>query len=169
MRWISQDNYEQHRNQIQSGDLLAWSGRSAVGRLVRVTTASSWSHVAIALRMENRGWVIEAREFVGVQIVPLSSYLNCAWIPIDSTWGEKQHDFAISKIGKSGYSYVKAVKAWYQAAAMRNVGLDVSAKSHICSSLSTLLLANAGVDVPNRLLTPGELVDHCLTLSCGRG
>ncbi len=154
---------------MQSGDLIAWSGRSAVGRLVRVTTASSWSHVAIALRMENRVWVIEAREFAGVQIVPLSSYLNCAWIPVDSEWSEKQHDFAIDKIGKVGYSYTKAIRAWYQAAARRNIGLDATATSHICSSLAALLLVNAGVDIPNRLLTPGELVDHCLTLNSKLG
>ena len=165
MRWLDQDNYKQHRDAIKSGDLLAWSGRSFVGGLVRVATASSWSHVGIAHTMGGRVWVIEAREFAGVQIVPLSSYLDCAWLPTGANWNTDVDSFAIGSIGKIGYSYPLAVRSWWNAAVGNRKPLLPNAKTQICSTFAPILLRKAGVPLPDHIMTPAQTVDYVIRLS----
>ena len=167
MHWLDQGNYPQHREQIKTGDLLAWSGRGFVGGLVRIATASSWSHVGIAYVIGGRVWVIEAREFVGVQIVPLSSYLDCAWIQTGANWTESVDSYAISKIGKTGYSYLQAIGAWFGAATGRRSLVNESSNSQICSSLAVILLRKSGVLIPLTLSAPSEVVDFALKLNGG--
>lgn len=167
MRWLDEGTYPQYREQIKSGDLLAWSGRSAIGVGIRALTASSWSHVGIAYALAGRVWVLEAREFSGVQIVPLSSYLECAWIPTAAKWTDSVDAYAVSKIGKVGYAYRKALQAWYTAASGKRVPLHPDADTQICSSFVPIVLRKAGVDFPDRLMTPSECVDCAVKLQDG--
>lgn len=167
MLWLDSASYQQHREQIKSGDLLAWSGRGFVGGLVRVATASSWSHVGIAYVIGSRVWVIEAREFAGVQIVPLSSYLNCAWIPTGAKWDYPVDDYAINKIGKVGYSYPTAVKAWALAAMGKRKPLNPDASTQICSTFAPIILRMAGVPLPDAVMTPAQCVDYVIKLNGG--
>ena len=167
MRWLDESTYLQCRDQIRSGDLLAWSGRGFVGGLVRVATASSWSHVGIAYVLGGRVWVLEAREFAGVQIVPLSSYLDCAWLPTGAKWDSRTDDYAINKIGKVGYSYPTAIKAWGLAVAGKRSALAPEAKTQICSTFAPILLRMAGVPLPDAVMTPAQCVDHVVKLNGG--
>lgn len=160
MPLLTNDNYKEQRHLIKSGDLLAWSGRSAAGTLVRVATQSKWSHVGVAYVMGGRVWIIEAREFKGVQIVPLSSYLNCEWIPTDAEWNDQVDDYVINSIGKVDYSYTTALKAWFDATVGAYRKLDPLSQTQICSSFAPIVLRMAGVFLPNVLMTPGYLVNR---------
>lgn len=164
MRWLDEGTYPQWRDQIKSGDLLAWSGRSAIGVGIRALTASSWSHVGIAHVLKNRVWILEAREFAGVQHVPLSSYLGCAWVPTGANWTDSVDDYAIKKVGKVGYAYAKALIAWYSLVSGKRIQLDPEADTQICSSFVPILLRKAGVAMPDRLMTPSECVDYAVKL-----
>lgn len=165
MRWLDSSSYQQHREQIKSGDLLAWSGRGFIGRLVRFSTASSWSHVGIAYVMGGRTWVIEAREFAGVQIVPLSSYLDCIWLPTGANWAESVDSYVISKIGKVGYSYPLAVETWAAAALGKQKSLNPDASTQICSTFASIILRLSGVPLPDCIMTPAQVVDCIINIA----
>ena len=66
--------------EIQTGDVLLFSGRSWWSRVIRARTRSRWSHVGIAVRLltplsiTTRCFVIEALEGAGVRVVPFESW-----------------------------------------------------------------------------------------------
>src|ERR1700723_3969214 len=70
--------YHEARSQIFSGDILLCAGRSFYSSLINKATGSIWTHVAFILMSHdlNRLMVMESVESRGVQIVPLSSYVN---------------------------------------------------------------------------------------------
>lgn len=70
--------YEEIRGHVESGDILLCSGKSTYSRLIKFATKSIWTHVAFILRSHDldRLMVMESVESRGVQIVPLSSYVN---------------------------------------------------------------------------------------------
>lgn len=70
--------YEEIRGHIESGDILLCAGKSSYSRLIKFATKSIWTHVAFILLSHDldRLMVMESVESRGVQIVPLSSYLN---------------------------------------------------------------------------------------------
>ncbi len=83
-------NYEEIRNQIQSGDILLCSGDSTTERLIKRFTYSKWSHCGILfnIAIHNRNFipwwyetmVLESVESVGVKMTPLEQYVknyNC--------------------------------------------------------------------------------------------
>ena len=77
--------YQDARVDIQSGDLLAWSGRSAIGRFIRSWTGGTASHVGVAWVVAGRVLVLEAREGRGVTVRPLSRALPAIWGPAGRT------------------------------------------------------------------------------------
>jgi hypothetical protein len=70
--------YPALRPQIRTGDLFLCSGDDPFSGLIRAATKSPWSHVAIALRLDeiDRVMVLEAVEKLGVRCVPLSLFLS---------------------------------------------------------------------------------------------
>jgi len=72
--------YEELRPQIRTGDLFLCSGRDAFSRLIRAATRSPWSHVALALRLDeiDRVMALESVARLGVRIVPLSSFVSAS-------------------------------------------------------------------------------------------
>lgn len=70
--------YSAIRDQVRDGDLLLCSASDSVSRLIRWATASPWSHVAIAYRLDtiDRVLVLECVEKIGVRAVPLSTFIS---------------------------------------------------------------------------------------------
>jgi hypothetical protein len=70
--------YSAIRDQVRDGDLLLCSATDSVSRLIRWATASPWSHVAIAYRLDtiDRVLVLECVEKIGVRAVPLSTFIS---------------------------------------------------------------------------------------------
>jgi len=70
--------YAQVRKLVQDGDLFLCQGRDPFSRLIRWSTRSPWSHIAIAFRIESLDEVIviESVERIGVRAVALSEFVS---------------------------------------------------------------------------------------------
>jgi hypothetical protein len=167
MIYLTKDNYHHNlRHDIRSGDLLAWKGTSWVGRFIRHWTGSDFSHVGIAWVFADRVFVLEAREFRGVQITPLSSALPCYWISTGIKWTPALEEAALDEVGQR-YSFADAIRA--------GVGLKPrSANGWQCAEYAAWLLYLARLPDLTRqeadftfCPTPGELVDNVL-ITTGR-
>lgn len=71
-------NYDNFRQQIQTGDILLCSGSGWFSKMIQGSTESVWSHVGFVMRLDSidRVMVLESVEPLGVRTVPLSKYLT---------------------------------------------------------------------------------------------
>jgi hypothetical protein len=70
--------YPAVRALVRDGDILLCQGRDAFSHLIRWSTKSPWSHIAIAFRLDktDRVVVLEAVEKLGVRCVALSDFVS---------------------------------------------------------------------------------------------
>lgn len=70
--------YEEVRKLVRDGDIVLCQGRDPFSKLIRWSTESPWSHIAIAFRIDSldRVVVIEAVEKIGVRCVELSEFVS---------------------------------------------------------------------------------------------
>ena len=70
--------YAAIRDQVRDGDILLCSARDPFSRLIKWSTRSPWSHVAIAFRLPHidRVIVLECVAKLGVRAVPLSAFIS---------------------------------------------------------------------------------------------
>ena len=70
--------YPKARGLVRNGDLLLCSATDPFSQLIRWSTRTPWSHIAIAYRIESldRVMVFEAVEKIGVRTVPLSTFIS---------------------------------------------------------------------------------------------
>ncbi len=63
---------------VQDGDIMLCQGKDAFSQLIRWSTKSPWSHIAMAFRIPtlDRVVVIEAVEKIGVRCVELSAFVS---------------------------------------------------------------------------------------------
>jgi hypothetical protein len=70
--------YAQIRPLVRDGDIMLCQGGDAFSKLIRWSTKSPWSHIAMAFRIESldRIVVIEAVEKIGVRCVELAEFVS---------------------------------------------------------------------------------------------
>jgi len=68
--------YHEVEGQIQDGDFLFFRGTVFYSRVIQRWTKSRYSHVAVAVRIRESLFVLEAVEGRGVRLFPLSMYLR---------------------------------------------------------------------------------------------
>lgn len=104
-------NYSEAKKVIKSGDLIAWRGRTFIGRLIRYVTGSDYSHVGIAWWLEDRLMVIEAVEFKGVLIRPLSTRgtFDVVFVSLPNIETFKPFEWLLEQIGR-GYSFMDCLR-----------------------------------------------------------
>ena len=70
--------YAAIRSELKTGDLIFCSGEYIFSYIIEGLTRSAWSHVAIIYKDEalDRILVLEAEPFIGVRMIPLSTYLT---------------------------------------------------------------------------------------------
>lgn len=147
--------YANHRGEIRSGDLLAWSHRGWGSlydlqvQAVRMFTRSEYCHVGIAWVIGGRVLVLEAVS-AGVRIMPLSSLLPCYWLPLSVAWNWVVEDFALARVGER-YSRWQAVLAGLR---LLKPGED---RLWQCAEYAWMNLAHAGTDL-GPVITPSGLV-----------
>ena len=104
-------NYATQRRKIKTGDILAWTHRTGWFKswydfkinAVCLFTRSEYSHVAVAVQLAGRVFVLESVTG-GIRLMPLSKCLLCyhvAYKPMDVDW-------AMSVCGEP-YSELEAV------------------------------------------------------------
>jgi hypothetical protein len=69
--------YKEVRKQVRNGDILLCSATDPFSKLIRWSTKTPWSHIAIAYRIDSldRVMVFEAVTDIGVRTVPLSYFI----------------------------------------------------------------------------------------------
>ena len=142
--------------QIQSGDILAWRGSSALDRLIEHVSGGSYCHVGVAYVAGGTISVLQAIEGAGVNKVALADNLPCDHIPTGLAWTQAVEDFAVRQIGRR-YSYLDALE----------VGIGIKPTDHrglICSTYARDVLIHAGLKLPLTGMTPSALVDDLLDL-----
>lgn len=70
-------NYPQLREQLQTGDLIFFSGNLLASKLISAGTKSAFSHIGMVIRLDeiDRIFLVESVE-VGVRMAPLSKYVG---------------------------------------------------------------------------------------------
>jgi hypothetical protein len=110
--------YIEYRDQIQSGDLLAWSHRGWRTwhdfkiQMVRLFTQSEYSHVGIAWVVGGRVFVIEAVEPM-VRAFPLSKLGSFYITPLNAAWEAETEEAALGHIG-ADYKQLVAIEAYFR-------------------------------------------------------
>ncbi|MGE3709312.1 MAG: hypothetical protein AB7G35_06545 [Hyphomicrobiaceae bacterium] len=156
--------YQDARPHIQSGDLIAFSGKAGVGGLIRSWTGASYSHVGIACWFDIDGIgkrlaLIESKEGKGVTIRALSQAGPFYWVTHEGKWGYLPFEFAWTRAGVANYDWTSVLN--------RVLGRDpVRDDQYICSEMAGEILARQGLPIsPHDFGDPGRLVDAVLT--CG--
>lgn len=111
--------YEQARELIKDGDVLAWSHRATPLKswydfkvwAVRLFQASEYTHVGIALRFGGRVFVLESVTG-GIRIMPLSKCLPCYLISCNEPFTEADVERAMSVCGEP-YSNFEAIRGLF--------------------------------------------------------
>lgn len=145
--------YHDAKEDIKSGDLLAFKGESWMSSIIRRFTKGSWTHVGIAWKYKSRLFILEARQYYGVSIRPVSDALPCGWISIPTTWNNDVEEFALERLGKT-YSYQDAIKV--------GLGIDPIHDDRVCSLYAAAVLRKAGIPVNCINPHPDRLVQYLL-------
>jgi len=97
--------YAQVRRLVRDGDLLLCSANDPFSRLIRWSSASPWSHIAMAFRIPslNRVMVLESVQQLGVRSVPLSTFISKTSTGTHpypgQTSSKRLYDFAFGRLG----------------------------------------------------------------------
>jgi hypothetical protein len=152
--------YSTAREIIQSGDLLAWSGRTFFSRLIKIFTSSNITHVGIAWRVGMHLFVIESIEGKGVRLFPLSGRVPFFWLRPSNrehSWNPIVEETAFQKIGEK-YSLMDCIRAFFK----RRLKKD---KYWQCAEFASYLLSLMGYET-NGYNTPHILVQRMLEKNC---
>jgi len=110
-------SYKDVRNEIKTGDLLAWGkspGLAPVSDfllwIVKVFTKSKYGHVGIAIRLGGRLMVVEA-VIPRVTLTPISAREEFYWIPMSSSWSNAYLSKLFVNLGKP-YSILDCIRAY---------------------------------------------------------
>lgn len=152
-------NYADMRENIQCGDLLAWStDKSSLSSrilttIVRFFTLSEFSHVGIAYREEGRVYVLEATIPV-IQMRLLSEVKGFYHIPMRIQWDLQLQEYLKHFIGKP-YSIIDCIRGYLGKT-------DVSDDSWQCAEVCNEFFKHAGIDLGNNY-TPSKVVRAALS------
>jgi hypothetical protein len=150
--------YKDVRDQIKTGDLLIWKKdkvkffSNLFLSLVRIFTRSEFAHVAIAWRVRDRLFVIEAT-MPQVRIYPVSSFDEFYHIPMELDPTEEQLDYLLEKVGLD-YSLKHAVWGYLGSK------LDDTDEWQ-CAELATRFYNRLGLNL-SETWTPTKLVNSIL-------
>jgi len=152
--------YPDARLEIQSGDLLAWSGHSFFSKVIKIFTQSSVTHVGIAYRLGNRLFIIEAMEGKGIRLFPLSRRTPFLWIKPsnrDRIWNHIVENAAIERIGDK-YSFKECIRAVLNKKLKKDNYWQ-------CAEFASYILSLIGYPT-NGYTTPHTLVQKMLDEHC---
>lgn len=156
---VNQVDYTDMRNNIQSGDLLAWSTDNAslsskiLTTLVRFFTLSEFSHVGIAYREDGRLYVLEAT-IPKIQLRLLSERKGFYYVPMRVAWESSYEPFLKHYIGKK-YSILDCIRGYLGKT-------DISDDRWQCAELCNDFYKHIGIDLQDNY-TPAKLVKAAMS------
>lgn len=141
------DYFEKYRGIIRTGDIIMYRGEGVFGRLVRMWTGETYSHIGVAYVEYGRIFLIEAQDGVGVVKRPLSETGEFYILKHDIEFTDYMSTLAHSKIGEK-YSYLDAVLA----------GLGLGTIDNNRWQCAEFIRHVFGL--PSDINTPGKIVDY---------
>lgn len=157
------ETYGDFRDDIKSGDLLAWSYEKFKGMndiipfTVRLFTQSEFYHVGIAWVVGGRVFVIDAMP-PKVRIYPLSKKVPFYHMPMNMEWQDKNEEFLLTKVGED-YSYFQAMRAIFGAPSEDNMWQ--------CAELANRFYRYSGIELGDGY-TPSDVVREAMKIT-GQG
>lgn len=152
-------NYRDVRDTIQTGDVLVWKKdrlsflSNLFLKLIRFFTLSEFAHTAVAWRVGDRLFAIEATQPF-VRIIPISAYDEFYHIPLKLTdVKESSINFLLEQVGRL-YSLKGALRAYL------DLPLDYADNAWQCAELTGEFLKKEGIEVEGT--TPSDLVEDLL-------
>lgn len=154
---------------LQTGDIVLYSGTRLWSRVIRAFSRSKWSHVGMVVRMNGDCWVIEALEGKGVRCVPFTCWL--AWggeIGVGvSMLSDRQVDgmqhwlaYQIGKEYASAWQFVRSFGlVWSRLRKLFGVKVDADSNRFTCSELLASACFWNGLEIPKHAakMTPGDV------------
>lgn len=145
-------NYVKDLRGVKSGDILVWNdsfkGQSRFGALIRIFTASDFTHVGIALRGEDGLYCAEAN-IPKIQVVKVSPNNRLFYIPTPIHHDEVGQKFLDDTKGMK-YSYIDAVRALFGI-------VNREDERYQCAEYVVDYFREYGVDLGN-VYTPSRVV-----------
>lgn len=138
--------------EVNSGDILVWNdsfkGRSNYGSLIRLFTASDFTHVGIAIRNGRDIYSAEAN-IPKIHVVPVKLSDRLYYIPTPVTHNEDGQNF-INRTQGLKYSYLDAVRSLFGI-------VDASDDRYQCAEYVVDYMKIYGHDL-GKAYTPSRLV-----------
>jgi hypothetical protein len=178
---------------VQTGDLFLCSGHAAMSKLIRFATRSTWSHVAIAVRVDSieRVLVCESVEKIGVRALPLRTFLLgvggrkpyrgqvllARHATLNAAGAEAKHrmiDGAFDQLGDpfAARDLIKIATRIIVGSANRRMPSVLKADNeYICSEYAALCFSKAGVKIPwdgRGFIAPCDFAQDPATTAIGR-
>jgi len=154
--------YVEIRDQIKTGDLLAWSGggwsswHDILVKGVRVGTQSEFAHVGVACVLAGRVFIIESVSS-GVRLFPLSRELPFYWIKRPVPLSDKGLEWAFRHLGFEYESKLKMVWSFITGRPLNGN------KRFQCTELAKAIYAEDG-EAFNGPDTPSAIVKDAMAM-----
>lgn len=148
---LAVSNYPEIRDKLRSGDIIVAckgnlkSFNGFLSLLIRVFTASSYSHVGIVVKLGNRCFVVEATPPV-VRLYPLSKLDSFYVIKMEQEWSREDENRLFELVGLP-YSDWNSVASYFTGRPLAN------------GKLQCAQLVSSFYDWPN-LLRPEQIVRY---------
>jgi hypothetical protein len=149
----SKEQYERKRSDIKNGDIIAFSGVGIIGKIIRMFTGETYSHVGIAWVVGNRIFIVEALDGRGVVMRPLSEITPFYHLQNTKEFTDATETYMLSKIGMK-YGYFDVLLA----------GLGLKSKPNDSYQCAEFVADVFGILDEFKSYTPGKLVNYFLKI-----
>jgi len=148
-------------DEVQSGDVLAWSSNSKVSYLklcegiIRFFTMSEFCHVGVALRINDKLYVLEAVE-PEVSLTDITDTNDFYCIPMNIMWTDGYEVLLKEHLGNT-YSIMDAIRGYLGKPSTNNNRWQ-------CAELVNDFYKKIGIDLGNSY-TPSKLIKEVMSVT----
>jgi hypothetical protein len=170
-------NLSELKKRASNGDVLLVKSDSAIGKLIRVFTGESYSHVAVLIWVPGaRGndlMIYEFVEGVGHQTLSLDAWLKdrdgqilsfgVAPDPVPASPVKVRaaaEYYKTASLLQRSYGYLSLVKVWLS----QLIQCRIPVRQKVCSTFTQEVWRCSGYDGITRTADPGDIAEHCQTL-----
>ena len=165
--------YTKHRNEFQTGDVIAFQGTDFFAKLIRRGTKSQYSHVGMVIKLpmadnKFRIFIIEAVTQSGVVLMPFSRrLLSCSgkvwWLPLKDEVATHHRNAIFQKVMErlgDGYDFGDIVNIVVRILHIAKKLINGNGSSFICSELVASTFKDVGIlkDIKPLFMTPQDVV-----------
>lgn len=161
---------------LQTGDIVLYSGTRLWSRIIRWFSRSKWSHVGIVLQYgkTHEPWIVEALEGKGVRFVPFKCwekwggyighgrrsdhFADANKMVLVALWCEKR----VGQEYASPRQFIRSFAfGWSRLRKIFGLKVDTDSERFFCSELIASALFYNGLEIPKHAakMTPGDVAN----------